>query len=261
MAYNRRYTAIEALDLILDRTYDPACPRRGGASSQTRLRCRPPRQRCRSGDSTEARHAVGSCTTSQVAHVDDDDDDHHDDDDDEEEDESEGLCRRRGHYRVLARRLNAQRSSGRPLCDVSLRMGGHVAHAHRGLLAAVSPYFRAMFAGGFRERILGEVSIDVEASPESAECVMRHMYLGDTSLSATGEYNVGARGTAREVLLLSDFFSLPLLHSVAAEFLRARGLDASITGYSSIAWLTTATDTANETDTCSAAFTDERSIS
>ncbi|CAM9917668.1 unnamed protein product [Lampetra fluviatilis] len=149
-----------------------------------------------------------------VAHVDDDDDDHHDDDDDEEEDESEGLCRRRGHYRVLARRLNAQRSSGRPLCDVSLRMGGHVAHAHRGLLAAVSPYFRAMFAG-----------------------------------------------TAREVLLLSDFFSLPLLHSVAAEFLRARGLDASITGYSSIAWLATATDTANETDTCSAAFTDERSIS
>ncbi|CAN0010395.1 unnamed protein product [Lampetra planeri] len=148
-----------------------------------------------------------------VAHV-GDDDDHHDDDDDEEEDESEGLCRRRGHYRVLARRLNAQRSSGRPLCDVSLRMGGHVAHAHRGLLAAVSPYFRAMFAG-----------------------------------------------TAREVLLLSDFFSLPLLHSVAAEFLRARGLDASITGYSSIAWLATATDTANETDTCSAAFTDERSIS
>ncbi|XP_075928537.1 uncharacterized protein LOC142930193 [Petromyzon marinus] len=161
MACNRRYTAFEALDLILDRTYDPACPRRGGASSQTRLRCRP-RQRCRSGDSTEALHGVGRCATSQVAHA-GDDDEHHDDDDDDDEEEEEvesGDRTPRGprgrpraaraqwrHCRVLARRLNAQRVSGRPLCDISLRMGGHVAHAHRGLLAAVSPYFRAMFAG------------------------------------------------------------------------------------------------------------------
>lgn len=36
------------------------------------------------------------------------------------------------------------------LCDVTLEIGGETIHAHKVVLASVSPYFYAMFNGGFQ---------------------------------------------------------------------------------------------------------------
>ena len=47
----------------------------------------------------------------------------------------------------------------RSLCDVTLIAGGQQFEAHRVVLAASSPYFRAMFAGGMEESRQREITI------------------------------------------------------------------------------------------------------
>ena len=46
------------------------------------------------------------------------------------------------------------------LCDVRLKAEGATFQAHRVVLAAVSPYFRAMFTGGFKEKEQSEITLN-----------------------------------------------------------------------------------------------------
>lgn len=65
----------------------------------------------------------------------------------------------------------------RVLCDVEVRVGTESFPAHRLVLLAASPYFRAMFAGGLREAALPVVHIQgVCASTMAA--VIRFAYTG-----------------------------------------------------------------------------------
>ncbi|KAL8598586.1 hypothetical protein ACOMHN_013469 [Nucella lapillus] len=50
------------------------------------------------------------------------------------------------------------RLSGK-LCDVALKVGSEEVKAHKLVLAAASPYFRAMFTGGMREEGLSSISL------------------------------------------------------------------------------------------------------
>ncbi|XP_077553231.1 kelch like ECH associated protein 1 [Haemaphysalis longicornis] len=63
------------------------------------------------------------------------------------------------------------------LCDVEIRVGSESFPAHRLVLLAMSPYFRAMFAGGLREAAMPVVQIQGVAASTMAS-VMRFAYTG-----------------------------------------------------------------------------------
>lgn len=63
------------------------------------------------------------------------------------------------------------------LCDVEIRVGSESFPAHRLVLLAMSPYFRAMFAGGLREAAMPVVQIQ-GVGPSTMASVMRFAYTG-----------------------------------------------------------------------------------
>ncbi|XP_029826385.2 kelch-like ECH-associated protein 1 [Ixodes scapularis] len=65
----------------------------------------------------------------------------------------------------------------RVLCDVEIRVGSESFPAHRLVLLSMSPYFRAMFAGGLREVALPVVQIQ-GVCPSTMAAVVRFAYTG-----------------------------------------------------------------------------------
>lgn len=62
------------------------------------------------------------------------------------------------HYRLSFSAINRMRQHSQ-LCDVTLKIGPDAIHAHRLVLAAVSPYFNAMFNDDMVEKMRPEVTL------------------------------------------------------------------------------------------------------
>lgn len=63
------------------------------------------------------------------------------------------------------------------LTDVIVEVGDETFHAHKVILAAASPYFKAMFTGGLREADMNRVKLQ-GLSPTAMARLIHFMYTG-----------------------------------------------------------------------------------
>jgi kelch-like protein 17 (actinfilin) len=85
-------------------------------------------------------------------------------------------------------RFQEMKTVGR-LCDVVVKVGHISIEAHRVVLAACSPYFRAMFSGNMRESREGVVTIK-EFDPEAVRRVVEFCYRAVISIDMANVFSV-----------------------------------------------------------------------
>lgn len=76
--------------------------------------------------------------------------------------------------------LNSMRDN-KELCDVTLIVESHEIHAHKAILAACSPYFRAMFLSGFAEASEDKVTLK-DVNPDALRLVVEYFYTSELKL-------------------------------------------------------------------------------
>ena len=86
----------------------------------------------------------------------------------------------KNHAQTLLDGLNLLRAENQ-FCDVELRIGKSSFHGHRTVLAACSPYFQGMFAGGMREVYQDAIDI-LGIEPHIFKLLLDFMYTGKVSL-------------------------------------------------------------------------------
>jgi kelch-like protein 19 len=84
------------------------------------------------------------------------------------------------------------------LTDVVLEVGSELFHAHKVVLAAASPYFKAMFTGGLKESEMSRVKLQ-GVCPSSMGVLIKFMYTGTVNISEL---------TVCELLLTATMFQV-----------------------------------------------------
>ena len=95
--------------------------------------------------------------------------------------------------------------------DVTLKIEDRLFHAHRCVLASVSPYFEAMFTAGFQESSKPVIEIkDIDS--QTFELLLNCAYSGKMGLSA---------GNAIDALRAACYLQFTHAHDITMEFLTA----------------------------------------
>ncbi|KAG7277037.1 hypothetical protein CRUP_025447 [Coryphaenoides rupestris] len=128
------------------------------------------------------------------------------DSDSEEEDFPDDSTTPLGDYIThgLKQLLDAQQ-----LCDVTLLVEGKKFMCHRVLLAAVSPYFRAMFTSPLVESRLTEIRLE-EVTSSVMETVIQFVYTGEAGLSLD---------TAEDLFVAANLLQVMPLQELCSRFL------------------------------------------
>lgn len=108
----------------------------------------------------------------------------------------------------LLNNLNNLRTSGR-FCDVEIIVGTRIFQAHRAVLAASSPYFQAMFAGGLCEKDQESVKLH-GLSPNVFEILLNFIYSGDVHIN---------QNNVEELFIAADMLGLEEVLAGCTEFL------------------------------------------
>ena len=108
----------------------------------------------------------------------------------------------------LLHKLNELRESN-TLCDTTIRAHRQDFPAHRCVLSAASPYFRAMFTSQFKEKESNLVELQEDKSATISD-VLRYIYTGETSIDSSN---------AQDLVMVVDYLIIPSLKTKAAVFL------------------------------------------
>ena len=115
----------------------------------------------------------------------------------------------------LLHKLNELRET-KVLCDTTIRAQGQDFPAHKCVLSAASPYFRAMFTNQLKEKESDLVELqDVKST--AINDVLQYMY--------TGKANVDS-SNAEDLVIIADYLMIPSLKTKASLFLEG-SLDVS----------------------------------
>ncbi|XP_041920510.1 kelch repeat and BTB domain-containing protein 8 isoform X1 [Alosa pseudoharengus] len=135
------------------------------------------------------------------------------DSDSEEEDFPDDSTTPLGDYIThgLKQLLDAQQ-----LCDVTLLVEGKRFMCHRVLLAAVSPYFRAMFTSPLVESRLTEIRLE-EVTPAVMDTVIQFIYTGEAGLSLDTAEDLFVAASRLQVMPLQDLCSRFLFEHLSVE--------------------------------------------
>ena len=102
------------------------------------------------------------------------------------------------------------------LCDTTIRAEGQDFPAHKCVLSAVSPYFRAMFTSQLQENESNLVELQ-EAKSTTISDVLKFIYTGEAIIDSSN---------AQDLLMIADYLIIPSLKSKASFFLES-SLNAS----------------------------------
>ncbi|KAM6959239.1 kelch-like protein 40a [Aplochiton taeniatus] len=135
------------------------------------------------------------------------------DSDSEEEDFPDDSSTPLGDYVThgLKQLLDAQQ-----LCDVTLLVEGKRFMCHRVLLAAVSPYFRAMFTSPLVESRLTEIRLE-EVTPSVMETVIQFVYTGEAGLCLDTAEDLFVAANRLQVMPLQDLCSRFLFEHLSVD--------------------------------------------
>jgi len=106
------------------------------------------------------------------------------------------------------------------LCDVTLVVGEHSIRAHRIVLAANIPYFRAMFTHDMAESRQSDITMR-SIDPSAAESLVNFAYTGRVTISTSNVQNL---------MLAASFLQLTKVRDACADFLHARLTPQNVLG-------------------------------
>ncbi|XP_068727085.1 kelch-like protein 20 [Montipora capricornis] len=98
------------------------------------------------------------------------------------------------------------------LCDITLKVNGKEVRAHRVVLAACSPYFRAMLTTAFVERDMGTISLQ-DCEENAVEKLVEFLYTCKLKLNESNVENV---------LRVAAVFQIHLVVQKCAEYLESQ---------------------------------------
>ncbi|XP_022796331.1 kelch-like protein 12 [Stylophora pistillata] len=112
--------------------------------------------------------------------------------------------------------LNELRESN-TLCDTTIRAQGQDFPAHRCVLSAASPYFRAMFTSELKEKESSLVELK-EIKSTTISDVLHYIYTGETAIDPSN---------AKDLVMVADYLIIPSLKKKAAFFLQNKMINVS----------------------------------
>ncbi|XP_078375891.1 kelch-like protein 12 [Oculina patagonica] len=115
----------------------------------------------------------------------------------------------------LLHKLNELRETN-ILCDTTIRAQGQDFPAHKCVLSAASPYFRAMFTSELKEKESNVVELQ-EAKSTTISGVLQYIYTGEANIDSSN---------AQDLVMIADYLIIPSLKAKASLFLKGT-LDAS----------------------------------
>ncbi|XP_021363093.1 kelch-like protein 21 [Mizuhopecten yessoensis] len=126
----------------------------------------------------------------------------------------------------ILRRINTLRSE-RVFTDASICVGQEEFPCHRNILAASSPYFKAMFTSELREGLETVVSIN-EVSPWIIKRILEYVYTGRVEITTDN---------AQELLAAGSLFNYPAIIEACCQFLKCQLFPSNCLGIENFAIL------------------------